>query len=101
MTTLEIALIEMEKGNFEEAKEWLERAEKDFSGYTAENLVHFKAYAAIRRMGHNTDKQQEDKEKRKWKGTPVPDARCQPRPCTWPRDIPLANNAAFSFFSFQ
>ena len=63
MTTLEMGLIEMEHGNFEEAKQWLDHAEKDYSGYTAENFVHLKAYAAIRRMGHKTDKQKEDKEK--------------------------------------
>ena len=63
MSTLELGLIEMESGNFEEAKQWLDKAEKDFSGYTAENFVHLKVYAAIRRMGHSTDKQEEDKEK--------------------------------------
>lgn len=63
---MELGLIEIEKGNFEEAKALLESAEKDFSGYLAENFVHLKVYAAYRRMGHNTDKQQEDKERCKW-----------------------------------
>lgn len=63
MSTMELGLIEIEKGNFEEAKALLESAEKDFSGYLAENFVHLKVYAAYRRMGHNTDKQQEDKER--------------------------------------
>jgi len=62
MATLEMGLIELELGHNEEAKQWLQQAEK-FSGYTAENFVHLKAYAAIRRMGYKTDKQQEDKEK--------------------------------------
>ncbi len=66
MSTMELGLIEIEKGNFEEAKALLESAEKDFSGYLAENFVHLKVYAAYRRMGHNTDKQQEDKERCKW-----------------------------------
>ena len=63
MATLEVGLIEMEQGNYELALKWLDSAEKDFGGYTAENFVHLKAYAAIRRMGHKTDKQKEDKEK--------------------------------------
>lgn len=63
MATLEMGLIEADEGNHERAKEWLDKAEKDFSGYTAENFVHIKVYAAIRRMGYKTDKRTEDKEK--------------------------------------
>lgn len=63
MATLEVGLIEMEQGNYDTAKKWFDSAEKDFSGYTAENFVHIKAYAAIRRMGYKTDKEKEDKEK--------------------------------------
>lgn len=63
MTTLEKGLIELELGNHDQAKQWLDHAEKDFSGYNAENFVHIRVYAAIRRMGCKTDKQEEDKEK--------------------------------------
>lgn len=63
MATLDMGLIEMELGNYAKAKEWFDHAEKDFSGYTAENFVHLKVYAAIRLMGYKTDKQKEDKEK--------------------------------------
>lgn len=63
MTTLEMGLIEIEEGNFESAKQWLDEAEHGYSNYTAENFVHLRAYAAIRRMGYKTDKEKEDKEK--------------------------------------
>lgn len=65
MSTLEIGLIEYELGNHEVAMEWLDHAQKDFSGFMAENFVHLKAYATIRLMGHKTDKQKATKEKSK------------------------------------
>lgn len=66
MSTLEMGLIELEKNNHKEAKKWLDSAEKDYSGYTAENFVHLKVYAAIRMMGYKTDKVKEDKDKCKY-----------------------------------
>nr|XP_027205602.1 tetratricopeptide repeat protein 39C-like [Dermatophagoides pteronyssinus] len=63
MATLEMGLIEIEQNNHDEAKKWLDHAEKDFAGYTAENFVHLKVYAAIRMMGYKTDKEMANKEK--------------------------------------
>ncbi|KAI7692649.1 Tetratricopeptide repeat protein 39A, partial [Sarcoptes scabiei] len=63
MATLELGLVAMEMNNHPEAKKWLDHAEKDFAGYTAENFVHLKVYAAIRMMGENTDKKKANKNK--------------------------------------
>lgn len=63
MTTFELGYIQMELGNPTLAQEWLEKAEKDYSNYTAENFVHLKVYATLRKMGHKTDKEQAEKDK--------------------------------------
>ena len=66
MTTFEMGYIQMELGNPTVAQEWLEKAEKNYSGYTAENFVHLKVYATLRKMGHKTDKEQIEKDKREY-----------------------------------
>ena len=66
MATFEMGYIQMELGNPTVAQDWLEKAERDYSGYTAENFVHLRVYATLRKMGHKTDKEEEaEKDKRK------------------------------------
>lgn len=54
----ELAVIEMYRNNYDEAKELFNRVIKDYSGYLTENFVHLRAYAGLRDLGVNTDKQE-------------------------------------------
>lgn len=83
MTTFELGYIQMELGNPTLAQEWLEKAEKDYSNYTAENFVHLKVYATLRKMGHKTDKEQAEKDKRKWSRYLTHLARCKLIAFSW------------------
>ena len=56
---LELGLIEFYQINGEEAKMWLKKAIKDYSGYLTENFVHLRAYAALRDLGVSTDKDED------------------------------------------
>ena len=59
-TLLELALIEMRLKNNKKSKDLLDSVLKNHSRYTTENLVHIRAYAALREMGFNTDKLSDD-----------------------------------------
>lgn len=56
---MEIGLIRMLEGQKEEAKNILEMVIKNYSKYVNENIVHIKAYAALRALGVSTDKDAE------------------------------------------
>ncbi|XP_054155073.1 tetratricopeptide repeat protein 39A-like [Oppia nitens] len=60
---LELGLNELETGNTEESKKWINKCIDNYSGYLNENYVHLRAYSALREMGVSTDKQKEDEVK--------------------------------------
>ena len=62
---LELGLIELYENNAEEAKKWIKKAIKDYTGYLTENYVHVRAYAVLRELGVSTDKH-EDPHRSEW-----------------------------------
>lgn len=47
-TAMELALLKLTKGNFEESKRWIKLARNNYTGYLLETMVHFRLHAASR-----------------------------------------------------
>lgn len=53
---LELGLILMNTGALQDAKQWLERARRDYTGYLLETIVHFRVHCAMRNLRAATKK---------------------------------------------
>ncbi|CAG2163421.1 unnamed protein product [Oppiella nova] len=60
---LEMGLIEYELKNHEKAIELLNKCINEYSGYLSENIVHVRAFAALRELGVGNEKLGEDETK--------------------------------------
>lgn len=47
-TAMELALLKLTQGNFEESKRWIKMARNNYTGYLLETMVHFRLHAASR-----------------------------------------------------
>jgi hypothetical protein len=57
---MEIGLTQLIMNQTDLAKEWFEKAKKDYSGYITENVVHVRILSALRSIGVPSDKDDSD-----------------------------------------